>query len=261
LLLLSESDRYPDGLANSSGAVGRYFMDHPGIRLSGVVDRPGNPNPIGFHTAESHQFYDRDEPFPASFKIEFWNSNPLALPDVALRGGDRNIHGDLRDVVEGDAWGDDLLERIEGELGEHRMFLRATTEPLPQWENAITLDRSTTDAHGNPVPDVSLALSDRSRRTLEHARGIQQEIMAELDATEVSGQDPSRPAYGAHHMGTTRMGHHADESVVDARLRTHDLENLTVASSSVFVTAGALNPTLTIAALALKAADHIDEDL
>ena len=62
-------------------------------------------------------------------------------------------------------------------------------------------------------------------------------------------------------MGTTRMGEDPDESVVNPRLRTHDVANLTVASSSVFVTSGAMNPTLTIAALALKAADHIDADL
>jgi choline dehydrogenase-like flavoprotein len=62
-------------------------------------------------------------------------------------------------------------------------------------------------------------------------------------------------------MGTTRMGSDPDESVVDDRLRTHDLANLSIASSSVFTTGGAMNPTLTIAALSLKAADHIDADL
>jgi choline dehydrogenase-like flavoprotein len=58
-------------------------------------------------------------------------------------------------------------------------------------------------------------------------------------------------------MGTTRMGEDPEESVVDAQLRTHDLGNLTIASSSVFPTGGAMNPTLTISALALKAADHV----
>jgi choline dehydrogenase-like flavoprotein len=62
-------------------------------------------------------------------------------------------------------------------------------------------------------------------------------------------------------MGTTRMGTDPTGSVVDPRLRTHDLSNLSIASSSVFPAAGAMNPTLTIGALALKAADHVDEDL
>ncbi len=64
-----------------------------------------------------------------------------------------------------------------------------------------------------------------------------------------------------HHMGTTRMGTDPAESVVNEQCRTHDLANLWIASSSVFTTAGANNPTLTIAALALKTADHIDEEL
>jgi choline dehydrogenase-like flavoprotein len=62
-------------------------------------------------------------------------------------------------------------------------------------------------------------------------------------------------------MGTTRMGTDPEESVVDPRLRTHDLDNLTIASSSVFRTGGAMNPTLTIAALTLKAVEHVDADL
>jgi len=62
-------------------------------------------------------------------------------------------------------------------------------------------------------------------------------------------------------MGTTRMGAHPETSVVDGRLRTHDLTNLSIASSSAFTTGGAMNPTLTIAVLSLKAADHVDEDL
>ena len=64
-----------------------------------------------------------------------------------------------------------------------------------------------------------------------------------------------------HHMGTTRMGTDPSESVVNGQCRTHDLENLWIASSSVFTTGGANNPTLTIVALALKTADHIDDRL
>jgi choline dehydrogenase-like flavoprotein len=73
------------------------------------------------------------------------------------------------------------------------------------------------------------------------------------------GPENTGPAF--HHMGTTRMGADPDESVVNARLRTHDLHNCTIASSSVFVTSGAMNPTLTIAALSLKAAKHVHERL
>ena len=105
------------------------------------------------------------------------------------------------------------------------------------------------------------SLSEHERRTIERANEIQREILDEL-GTEVEwtvGPENTGPAF--HHMGTTRMGDDPESSVVDAQLRTHDLGNLTVASSSVFPTGGAMNPTLTIAALALKAADHVDERL
>jgi choline dehydrogenase-like flavoprotein len=124
-------------------------------------------------------------------------------------------------------------------------------------ENRIRLDPSRTDDHGNPVPDIVWSLDDRTRRTLERANEIQRSVLTEMgaDVEWTVGPGNTGPAY--HHMGTTRMGTDPETSVVDPRLRTHDLSNLTLAGSSVFVTGGAMNPTLTIAALALKAADHV----
>lgn len=77
------------------------------------------------------------------------------------------------------------------------------------------------------------------------------------EVTEVEGKDDL--AIGSHHKGTTRMGTDPDKSVVNSTLRTHDLQNLWISSSSVFPTGGAVSPTLTIAALSLKAAEHIAE--
>jgi choline dehydrogenase-like flavoprotein len=261
LLLLSESERYPDGLANSSGAVGRYFMEHPGIEASGLVETPPNPNPIGFHTTESHQFYDREEAFPASLKLEFRNANPPSPVDAALRGGDTGTRGDLSDVLTGDAWGDELVDRLERPAGRTRLAVLATAEQLPLWENTVSLNPQVTDDHGNPVPDVSYTVGERARRTLEDAADLLRDIMDELGATDIRVESPEDPRHASHHMGTTRMGEDPATSVVDSRLRTHDLSNLTISSASVFVTAGAMNPTLTIAALSLKAAEHIAEDL
>ena len=262
LLLLSSSERYPDGLANSSGAVGHYFMEHPGIEARGVVPEGPNPNPVGFHTSESHQFYDHDEGFPGSIKLEFRNANPPSLVDLSLRGGDTDARRDVLDPVASDTWGDELVEDMESAFdGATELAVLASVEQLPLWDNAVSLDTDTTDEYGNPVPDVSYTVGDRARRTLEHAEGILRDIMSELGATQVSVELPEDPRHASHHMGTTRMGEDPDSSVVDPRLRTHDLDNLTVASGSTFVTAGVMNPTLTIAALSLKAAEHVASDL
>ncbi|MDL0141315.1 MULTISPECIES: GMC family oxidoreductase [Halobacterium] len=241
LLLLSDSDRYPDGLANSSGLVGRYFMDHLFAGAGGTLDEPTRQNHVGFNTTESHQYYDRPDGSRGAIKLEFLNYAGPSPAEMALSGDD---------------WGDAMCDRIRDASGTH-IAVGGLVEQQPRPENRVRLHPERTDAHGNPVPDVVWSLSAYERRTIERANEIQREILTELgaDIEWTVGPEDTGPAF--HHMGTTRMGTDPAESVVDPRLRTHDLSNLSVASSSVFPTAGAMNPTLTIAALALKAADHI----
>ncbi|WP_276253496.1 GMC family oxidoreductase [Halomontanus rarus] len=243
LLLLSESTKHPDGLANRSGAVGRYFTEHLFAGAGGTIDRETRQNHVGFVTSESQQFYDHEEPTPGSVKLEFLNYAGPSPVEMALTG---------------DAFGDELLADLREAYGNH-LAVGALVEQLPRWENRITLDDSRTDDHGNPVPEIRWSVGDHARRTIERANEIQVAILEALDAEIewVVGPEDTGPV--AHHMGTTRMGTDPDESVVDPALRTHDLENCWIASSSVFVTGGALNPTLTIAALALKGAEHVDE--
>ncbi|WP_137286764.1 GMC family oxidoreductase [Halorussus salinisoli] len=264
LLLLSESRQYPDGLANSSGAVGRYFMDHLFAGVGGTIDRETRQNHVGFITSECHQFYDdptrgtegtaggipewsseEGEPVPDSIKLEFLNYAGPSPVEMALSG---------------EEFGDDLLETLREGYG-NSIAMGGLVGQRPRKENRITLDHSTTDDHGNPVPEIHWRVDARTKAGLRRANEIQRAICSELgvDVSWTVGPENTGPAF--HHMGTTRMGTDPDESVVNPRLRTHDLGNLSVASSSVFVTGGALNPTLTIAALALKAADHVDERL
>ncbi|SFB82797.1 Choline dehydrogenase [Halobiforma haloterrestris] len=245
LLLLSESSHYPDGLANSSGLVGRYFMDHLFAGMGGLLDEPTRQNHVGFLTSESHQFYDGADAEFAPFKLEFFNYDGPSPVEMALSGDD---------------WGDDLLERLRSEYGNH-VGLGALVEQLPREDSYVALDYDRTDDRGNPVPDVHWNVGDRALRTIERVNEIQRELLEELGAeiTWQVGPEDTGPAY--HHMGTTRMGTDPTESVVGPDLRTHDLENCWIASSSVFPTGGAMNPTLTIATLALKATDHVLESV
>jgi choline dehydrogenase-like flavoprotein len=245
LLLLSESEQYPDGLANSSGTVGKFFMDHLFAGMGGVLDEPTRQGHIGFLTSESHQFYDEADAEIGPFKLEFFNYDGPSPVEMALIGDD---------------WGDDLLDRLKSDYGTH-IGMGGLVECLPSEDSYIGLDREETDTHGNPVPDVHWNVDDRALRTIERANEIQAQILDELGAeiTWQVGPDNTGPAY--HHMGTTKMGDDPAESVVDASLRTHDLDNCWIASSSVFPTGGAMNPTLTIAALALRCADSVDSAL
>jgi choline dehydrogenase-like flavoprotein len=272
LLLLSESDEYPDGLANSSGAVGRYFMDHLFAGMGGTIDRETRQNHVGFITSECHQFYDdptqstegtaggipewssgettggdgeNREPTPDAIKLEFLN---YAGPSPVER------------ALSGDQFGDDLLGTLREGYG-NSIAMGGLVGQRPRRENRVTLDHSTTDDRGNPVPEIHWRMDAQTEASLRRANEIQRAVMDELgvDVSWTVGPENTGPAF--HHMGTTRMGTDSDESVVDPQMRSHDLDNLSVASSSVFVTSGAMNPTLTIAALALKAADHVDERL
>ena len=262
LLLLSRSGDHPEGLANSSGAVGRYFMEHLFAGAGGVLDQRTRQNHVGFITSECHQFYDdpgqavqrpedgaavvpRTDARLSPIKLEFLNYAGPSPVELALSADD---------------WGDSLVETLRGAYGNSIAMGGLVGQP-PRKANRVALDTTTTDDHGNPVPDVQWSIGPRVKRTLARANAIQRAVLEELgvDVSWTVGPANTGPAY--HHMGTTRMGTDPATSVVDPQLRTHDVANLSVASSSVFVTSGSLNPTLTIAALALKAADHVSERL
>jgi len=262
LLLLSASEDHPDGLANSSGLVGHYFMDHLFAGAGGTLDRETRQNHVGFLTSECHQFYD--DPGQAVERVAD-SETVVAATDEALsplKLEFLNYAGPspVELALSGEEWGDTLLSSLRESYGKSIAMGGLVGQP-PRKENRVTLDTSTTDDHGNPVPDIRWSWGDRLERSLSRANEIQHAVLSELgvDISWTVGPADTGPAY--HHMGTTRMGTDPDKSVVDPQLRTHDVANLSIASSSVFVTAGSMNPTLTIAALALKCADHISERL
>jgi len=251
LLLSSTSETYPDGLANSSGLVGNYFMEHPMVSIRGTIPKPDGQEPTFWWPLESNQFYDHEDATPGSIKLEFKQESPTE-PTDALSGFDSPA-GDLADPLAGD----DLSVEDDPEWDTWQLWINALVEQLPRERNRVALDESKTDDHGNPVPDVSLHVGEREVETLRHAVDIGTRILESAGATDIEVTDPENPNSSSHHMGTTRMGEDPTESVVNPQLRTHDLDNLFVSSSSVFVTGGAMNPTLTIAALSLRLADHI----
>jgi choline dehydrogenase-like flavoprotein len=255
LLLLSASPDHPDGLANGSGLVGRYFHDHLFAGMGGTVDRRTRQNHVGFITSESHAFYDEpgrstggtDGGVPGSdadlapFKLEFLNYAGPSPVEVAMGSA---------------VWGDELLTRLQEGYGTH-LAMGALVEQPPREGNRVRLDPEETDDHGNPVPEIRWGLDDRTRRTLSRANEIQRAVLEELDCDVgwTVGPEDTGPAY--HHMGTTRMGTDPGDSVVAPDLRAHEVDNLHVASSSVFPTGGAMNPTLTIAALSLRCGERV----
>jgi choline dehydrogenase-like flavoprotein len=259
LLLLSRSEQYPDGLANSSGAVGRYFMDHLFAGTGGVVDRRTRQNHVGFLTSESHQFYD-DPSAGTDGGVPSRESGRAAFTPLKLEFLNYAGPSPVEVALDSEQWGDDLLGSLRSAYG-NSIAMGGLVGQRPRKENYVGLDSSTTDDHGNPVPSIHWRVDDATKRTLRRANEIQAAVLSELGAEITWQVGPAETGPAFHHMGTTRMGTDPAESVVTPRTRTHDLENCWIAGSSVFVTAGAMNPTLTIAALALLTADELAEEL
>jgi choline dehydrogenase-like flavoprotein len=132
-------------------------------------------------------------------------------------------------------------------------------DDLPEEHNTVTLDKHLTDSSGLPAPKITYKVSKNSRALLDHALVQGQKVLEEAGAEEILVNRFSREA-GWHLMGTARMGDDPERSVVDSNGQSHDIDNLFIVDGSVFVTGGAVNPTPTLQAIALRTADYITND-
>jgi len=246
LLLLSDSARHPDGLANSSGLVGKNLMLHPNCTVTGYYDEDLESwrGPAG-QLIHSLQFYetDHDRGFVRGSKLH-------ALPTP----GPLNTVEAHRQLPFDELWG----PAFHGVARRHRngILWAANTEDLPEEHNSVTLDPVLTDPHGVPAPHIRYTISENTRRNLRFTVDRMREIHQVSGAKHMFEVELWIDQPG-HLLGTTRMGNDPSSSVVDANGRAHDVPNLFVADGSIFVTGGAANPTCTIAALALRVATAI----
>jgi choline dehydrogenase-like flavoprotein len=239
LLLLSASQDFPNGLANRSGALGKHFMSHPSVDVTGRVKEPVYPFRIGFSTAMTRQFaVERDRARKGAFTLEFLNSAEALPVGMALSSG---------------KWGSALREHVAQEFG-HTLGIRIFAEQLPDRQNSVTLNPRVKDYFGNPVPHIAYNVGPYERATLEEATGIAEKILRAAGATETRNMSLR---FASHQIGTHRMGRDPRSSVVDGNLRAHDVPNLYLVGSGCFVTGSSSPPTLTIAALAIRTAERI----
>jgi len=250
LLLNSRSKRFPDGLANSSGLVGRNLMFHPYAMVTGIFGERlgGFKGPTGC-CIMSQEFYETDpsRDFVRGYTVETLRG--MGPVSTALLG---TSTGRI-------PWGhghhaafDELFDRTAGMV--------IICEDLPEPENRVTLDPELTDGNGIPAPKLHYRLSENSRRMLEHAVARGAQLLEAAGARDTFAEAPL-PFAGWHLMGTARMGTDPATSVVNEWGRAHDVKNLFIVDGSIFVTAGGVNPTNTIQALALYVADSIKRRL
>jgi choline dehydrogenase-like flavoprotein len=243
LLLQSRTERLPRGVANSSDQVGRNLMDHPSQLTWALAAEPVWPyrGPLSTAGIESTRAGTwRGE--HASFRIQLDNRGgawPMDTPDHTVREAvGRGLRGAELDRA--------IADRSSREVGFATM-----AEQLPSPDNRIVPDFEQRDAIGLPRPRITFRIDDYTRRAFEHGRRIHREVCAALKATEVHHGDDVMSS--GHVIGTCRMGLDPAQSVVNPDQRAHDHANLFLLGSGVFPTSAASNPTLTIAALALRA--------
>ncbi len=246
LLLLSTSPRFPDGLANSSGKVGRYIMFNGGSGVNGRFEHPLNEYKGAVVSRIVHDFYDADPKrgFYGGGGIDArFNSGPLGfalnwLPEDVPR------------------WGS-AYKRALRDYYTHTVRFAGHTTSLPVETNSVSLDPDHTDRWGRPALRLTYTDHPDDMATKRWFQARAHELMEAAGAARIWSQPVREATGGVHLLGTARMGNDPRESVVDRYHRAHDVPNLFVCDGSSFVTSGRGQPTMTIQALAFRAAEHI----
>jgi choline dehydrogenase-like flavoprotein len=248
LLLMSKSNRFPDGLANSSGVVGKYFMPNGGAMVGGLFEHEVNGYK-GTHVSRViHDFYQLDpklglhggggidtrwDTYPTGFGI--WGMSP-----------------------KGPQWGREWKQLLRHGFNRSLYALSHTT-CLPLETNRITLDPDLKDAWGLPALRLTYGHDPRDLALYKFFEDRAHDLLVAAGATRTWGVFPldAPPLPANHLLGTCRMGNDPKQSVTDKFHRAHDVPNLYIVSGASFVTSGRGQPTETIQALAFRAGELI----
>jgi choline dehydrogenase-like flavoprotein len=238
LLLNSASTMYPNGLANSSGQVGKNYMRHMTASVYAIYERPVHmfrgTTMAGIIKDESR--FDPKRGFVGGYEMETLS---LGVPFMAafLNPGD---------------WGRDFSNSMDAYDNMAGMWL--VGEDMPQESNGITLHATEKDAFGLPIPNVQFSDHPNDNAMRQHGFKQAKALYESVGAKRVIFTPPYP---STHNLGTNRMSAKAKDGVVNKWGQTHDIKNLFVSDGSQFTTGASENPTLTIVALAIRQADYI----
>ena len=242
LLLNSASAMFPDGLANSSGQVGRNYMRHMTGSVYGVFNEPvkmwRGTTMAGIIQDESR--HDPSRGFVGGYELETLS---LGLPFMAA-------------FLDPGAWGREFTTALDSYENMAGMWI--VGEDMPQETNRVTINHEVKDKFGLPVVNVHFDDHPNDIAMRNHAYKQGQAVYDAVGATRTF---PTPPYPSTHNLGTNRMSENARDGVVSRWGQTHDVENLFVSDGSQFTTGAAENPTLTIVALAIRQADYIAREM
>ncbi|MGI8865486.1 MAG: GMC family oxidoreductase, partial [Rubrobacteraceae bacterium] len=242
LLLNSASSLHPDGLANSSGEVGKNYMRHVSDTCWGVFEKP-----VHFYRGntmagivEDEAYNDPDRGFVGGFYMETIHLGPSFMAAF----------------MNPQEWGRDFTALMDDYENFAGMWL--VGEDIPSATNRVTLNDDIKDQYGLPAPNVHYDDHENDVNMRDYAADKARTLYQAVGAVKTV-RTPPFPA--SHNMGPCRMSENPEDGVVDKNGRAHDVPNLYVSDGSQFTTGAAANPTLTIVALAIRQGDHIAEQI
>ncbi|HET8549926.1 MAG TPA: GMC family oxidoreductase [Bryobacteraceae bacterium] len=235
------------GLANSSGVLGHYLMDHiygggasgemPMLKPNPWYGPPRRPNGIYIP-----RFRNLKETMTNGF-IRGYGYQGGSNPEFAM-----NAPG----------FGAQFKEAVR--RGRWNISLGVWGECLPRFENFVEIDRDRVDAWGIPVLKIHMQWSDNERKIFEDARQQAAEMLEAAGATNVRMYGrPSVPGFCIHEIGTARMGSDPKKSVLNSYCQTHDVKNIFVTDGAAWVSSACQNPTLSMMALTVRACEYIKD--
>ncbi len=241
LLLLSRSNLFPNGLANSSGLVGKYIMFGGSGGATGIFEHPLNDYKGVAVTRATESLYDSD-------------------PKRGFYGG---AHLDSRGPYEPisfglgiPGWGAGFKKTLRGEFA-HTMGINVFSTSLAVETNMVDLDPELKDAWGLPAMRLTYKDHPDDMKAKEFFSARALEILQAAGAIRAAARPANPTRGGAHIMGTARMGNNPKTSVVNRFNRAHDVPNLYMVDGACFVTSGRAHLTCTVQALAFRTADYI----
>jgi choline dehydrogenase-like flavoprotein len=237
LLLLSSDHSFPNGLANSSGLVGKNLMSHPTWQVFGVFDEPilaYRGMQMGHVMVQDYYAPQKENPYSRGYILLSYMMTPATYANLGGTTFGSELKDFLYDYPYTAAWW-------------------AHAEGLPFESNTVTLDSSLLDLRGLPTAKINYRWGENDQKLAAAARDKAAEMMSASGARTVR----IGLQYGAHAMGSCRMGNDPQTSVANSFGQTHDIKNLFICDTSLFVTGSGLNPTLTAMAIADRSAEYI----
>jgi len=250
LLLNSRSPRFPNGLANSSGVLGHYFMGHSGASLIAYMDSLIGTKPINNDGALDHGLIPRFNHLDGK-KLDYvggwhYQTNFLGYmyPYQAnyLKGFGKSFKEKVRSMQPG------------------FFHMSSICKVVARKENYVSVDPARLDTYGIPIPVIHVRFGDNDRKLYQDSIDRGREILELAKAQSVIVMNPEIGGFASHEAGTTRMGSDPRTSVLNSYCQAHDVKNLFVISGSAFTTIPEKNPTHTIMALAIRAARYITSE-